>query len=235
MMEQMTNKILAIIPARGGSKGLPKKNILDLYGKPLIAWSIEASLNSKYITTTLVSSDSEEILSISKKYGSSTIKRPQNLATDTASSESAIIDALKRLKEDSQEFDYLVVLQPTSPLRDAKDIDESLELFFNSDATALISVCETDNKILKAFKENESGYIDGISNNDYPFARRQDLPKTYMSNGAIYIIKVDDFLNSGTLFTDKTISYIMSDEKSIDVDTKEDLASIKTILEAKNA
>lgn len=235
MTEQMTNKILAIIPARGGSKGLPKKNILDLLSKPLIVWSIDAALNSKYITKTLVSSDNDEILSISKKYGSSTIKRPDILATDTASSESAVLDALKKLKEDSEEYDYLILLQPTSPLRDAKDIDEAFEIFFNSDATALISVCETDNKILKAFKKNDSGYIDGISNNDYPFARRQDLPKTYMSNGAIYIIKVDEFLKSEKLFTDKTISYVMSDEKSIDVDTKEDFESIETILKVKNA
>lgn len=226
----MTNKVLAIIPARGGSKGLPKKNILDLNGKPLIAWSIEASLASKYITKTVVSSDSDEILNISKKYKANTLKRPTELASDTASSEEAVINAIKELKKAGEEFEYLVLLQPTSPLRDRSDIDNALELLFDSEATALISVCETDNKLLKAFKENEAGYIEGVSNNTFPFARRQDLPKTYMSNGAIYIIKIDEFLKYKTLFTKKTISYRMSKIKSLDIDTIDDLKEVENYI-----
>lgn len=232
MMDLMTNKILAIIPARGGSKGLPKKNILDLMGKPLIAWSIESSLASKYITKTVVSSDSDEILAISKKRGAYTLKRPKELASDTASSESAVINAIIKLKDEGEEFDYLILLQPTSPLRNSEDIDKAIKLLFSSDATALISVCETDNKILKAFKQNEDGYIEGISNNSYPFARRQDLPTIYMSNGAIYIIKIDEFLKSQTLFTEKTISYKMNKIESLDIDTIDDLKEAQNYIEA---
>ncbi len=224
MMEQMTKKVLAIIPARGGSKGLPRKNIIDLAGKPLMTWTIEASLNSKYISKTIVSSDSDEILEFAIKYGSEILKRPDVLSADTSSSEVVVKHALENIVE---KFDYIVLLQPTSPLRDTLDIDSAFEKLFSSDADALISVCEYDNKMLKAFKENEFGFIEGISNNQFPFSRRQDLPKTYMSNGAIYIIKVEEFLKNNSFFADKTISYIMNEVKSLDIDTKEDLQKVE--------
>lgn len=220
----MTKKVLAIIPARGGSKGLPRKNLLNLAGKPLITWTIESSLGSKYITKTIVSSDSDEILEVAKGFGSDILKRPEELAKDTSSSEVVVKHAIEAIDE---KYDYVVLLQPTSPLRGTNDIDSAFEKLFSSDATALISVCEYDNKILKAFKENEFGYIEGISNNKYPFMRRQDLPKTYMSNGAIYIIKVDEFLRNNSFFTNKTILYPMDEIKSLDIDTKEDLAKVE--------
>lgn len=220
----MTKKVLAIIPARSGSKGIPKKNIIDLAGKPLLAWTIEASHGSKYITKTIVSSDCDEILEVAKNYNSNILKRPDELATDISSSEVVVKHAISSMEE---KFDYIVLLQPTSPLRDTTDIDSAFENLFSSNATALISVCEYDNKILKAFKENESGYIVGISNNKYPFMRRQDLPKTYMSNGAIYITKVDEFLKNNSFFTDKTISYVMNETKSFDIDTREDLKKVE--------
>ncbi len=226
-MELMTKKVLAIIPARGGSKGLPGKNIIDLAGKPLIAWTIEASLGSQYITKTIVSSDSDEILEVAKRYGSDMVKRPDELATDKSSSEVVVKHVIESIEEN---FDYVVLLQPTSPLRDTVDIDCAFEKLFSTDATALISVCEYDNKILKAFKENELGYIEGVSNNKYPFMRRQDLPKTYMSNGAIYIIKVDDFFKNNSFFTDKTISFIMDEVKSMDIDVRDDLKKVERFI-----
>ncbi len=223
-MEVMIKKVLAIIPARGCSKGLPRKNIIDLAGKPLIAWTIEASLGSKYIINTIVSSDSDEILDVAKNYNSDILKRPDELATDISSSEVVVKHVLESIEE---KFDYVALLQPTSPLRDTNDIDNAFEKLFSSEANALISVCEYDNKILKAFKENKFGYIEGISNNKYPFMRRQDLPKTYISNGAIYIIKVEEFLKNESFFTDKTISYEMNLEKSLDIDTLKDLEKVE--------
>jgi CMP-N-acetylneuraminic acid synthetase len=170
-------KIISIIPARGGSKGLPKKNILELAGKPLIAWTIESSLKSKYISKTIVSSDCDEILNISSKYGSEILKRPDELARDTTPTEPVVEHILQNIK-DLGNYSYLVLLQPTSPLRDEKDIDEAIsKLIQEKDATALISVKEIDNKILKAFKINNNGYLEGISNNKYPFMRRQDFQK----------------------------------------------------------
>ncbi|HEB62613.1 MAG TPA: acylneuraminate cytidylyltransferase family protein, partial [Bacteroidetes bacterium] len=146
-MELTTKKILAIIPARGNSKGLPQKNIINLNGKPLIAWTIEASLKSKYITKTIVSSDSDTILKIAKKYGANTLKRPVQYSTDQASSEVVVKHAMKSI---NKKYDYIILLQPTSPLRDKTAIDNAFEKLFSLDATSLISVCETDNKILKA-------------------------------------------------------------------------------------
>ncbi len=224
-------KILAIIPARGGSKGLPRKNIIDLAGKPLIAWSIEAALESKYITTTVVSSEDKEILSVATQWGAEVIKRPDELAQDTTASEPVVTHALNEaMKQYDEEYDYLVLLQPTSPLRSAKHIDTALEKLFNSNADALISVCQYDKKVLKTFLQNEDGYLQGISNNSYPFMRRQDLPDVFMPNGAIYIIDVKIFQKHEKLFTSKTVAFTMDDKSSVDVDTLEDLQMIKKII-----
>lgn len=135
---------LAIIPARGGSKRLPRKNVLDLCGKPLITWSIEAGLNSKYIDKVVVSSDDDEILEISRKFGAETIKRPDELASDTATT----FDAIKHTIDNLEKYDYIVLLQPTSPLRDQKHIDEAIELLVEKNADAVVSVCEMDHSPL---------------------------------------------------------------------------------------
>lgn len=224
-------KILSIIPARVGSKGIANKNIIDLYGKPLIAWSIEASLYSKYISKTVVSSDGDAILKIAKKFGAEIIKRPDDLAQDSSSSEEVIEHVLQTLGDEIKNFEYLILLQPTSPLRDHNDIDNAFEILLNSEAEALISVYEEDNKILKAFKENSDGYIEGIANNEYPFTPRQELPSVYMSNGAIYIVKISQFLKTKKLFCKKTIAYKMSKEKSLDIDTNNDLEKVKLYME----
>ena len=223
-------KIISIIPARGGSKGLPKKNILELAGKPLIAWTIESSLKSKYISKTIVSSDCDEILNISSKYGSEILKRPDELARDTTPTEPVVEHILQNIK-DLGNYSYLVLLQPTSPLRDEKDIDEAIsKLIQEKDATALISVKEIDNKILKAFKINNNGYLEGISNNKYPFMRRQDLPKVFMPNGAIYIISINEFLKTKRINSDNAISYLINKEKSLDIDTIDDFEKIKNYI-----
>jgi len=135
---------LAIIPARGGSKRLPRKNILDLHGKPLISHSIEAGLNSKYIDKVVVSSDDDEILVISEKFGVNIIKRPDELATDV----STTFDAIKHTINNVEKYDYIVLLQPTSPLRDSKHIDEAIELLKNKNADAVVSVCEMEHSPL---------------------------------------------------------------------------------------
>lgn len=228
----MKNKytFLAIIPARGGSKGLPGKNIIDLGGKPLMAWSIDAALHSKYIKKTVVSSDSEEILGIAKKFGAEAIKRPDELANDTASSEPLITHVIDKLQKNNESYDFIVLLQPTSPLRDGNDIDMSIELMLQKGADALISMSEPEHSPYKAFKENTDGYIEGLIDNKSPFMRRQDLPQVYMPNGAIYIVKTNVFMQCGKLFTSKTVPFLMSIQKSIDVDTKEDLEKIKLLM-----
>ena len=219
----MTKKILSIIPARGGSQGLPRKNILHFSGKPLISWTIEASLKSKYISKTIVSSDDEEILDIANHYGAETMRRPSDLATDEASSESVVSHAVSMLKSKKEEFDILILLQPTSPLRTNKHIDHGFEIMFESDCDSVISVCEYDNKVLKAFKENKYGFLEGVIDNKHPFLRRQDLPKVYLPNGAIYIINIDLFCKNSSFYTNKTVKLIMNDQDSLDIDTMNDL------------
>ena len=229
-MERMTNNILAIIPARGGSKGLPRKNIIDLAGKPLIAWTIEASLNSKYISKTIVSSDDKEILDISLEYGAEIIKRPDNLSSDDATSESIVRHVLEYLESIKKIFDFVVLLQPTSPLRTCKDIDSAFNIMSDSKATAAISVCDIDNKILKTFTKNSAGFLESIVNNKYPFMRRQDLPKVYMPNGAIYIIDIKAFLERNSFLTEKTVSYLMPQDRSMDIDSFDDIEIVRNYL-----
>ncbi len=218
-------KIVGIITARGGSKGIPRKNTVMFNNKPLIVHTIEASLRSKYVTETIVSSDDEEILMISKDNGAGIVKRPSELASDTASSESVIEDTIEQLKNRGQNFDVLVLLQPTSLLRDNIDIDSALAMFLESNATALISVYEPKHSPYKSFKLNKENFMEGLVDNKFPFARRQDLPRTFIHNGAIYAIYVSEFLERKSLLTDKTIPYIMSIEKSVDIDSLEDVKS----------
>jgi len=227
-------KIIGIIPARGGSKGLFRKNIIDINGKPLISYTIEASLKSKYIIKTVVSSEEEEILDISKKYGASVIKRPKEFATDFSNSECVIKDTLIQLKNKGEIFDILVLLQPTSPLRNEIILDKAIEkLLISKSADSLISVCSLGCSPCKSFVINKYGFLVGLVNNKSPFMRRQDLPEVFLPNGAIYIIYVDKFLENMELITKKTIHYIMSFEGSFQLDNQNDFEKIELLLKEK--
>ncbi|GAB7256605.1 acylneuraminate cytidylyltransferase family protein [Polaribacter sp. OB-PA-B3] len=215
-------KVLAIIPARGGSKGIPMKNIINFRGKPLMQWTIEAALQSNYITDILVSSDSDEILEVAKKNKDVLLlKRPNYLAEDSTRTEPVLKHAITSLQ--NKKYDYIILLQPTSPLRDSKDIDASFKKIEKHNADSLISVCNVEHHPYKTFKLDKNGFLKGIINNDFPFSPRQILPETYRANGAIYIIKTKKFLEKELLITDNTIDYQMSKLKSLDIDTKEDL------------
>jgi CMP-N,N'-diacetyllegionaminic acid synthase len=215
-------KVIAIIPARGGSKGIPRKNLVNFSGKPLMQWSIDAALKSKYITDVVVSSDDDEILNVAQVNKEVlVIKRPVELAQDISKTEPVlthVLDSLNGIK-----YDYLILLQPTSPLRTSKDVDFAFEKLLNSEATSLISVCELEHHPYKSFKVDENDYLQGIINNNYPFYPRQELPKTFRANGAIYIIEVATFQKKNTLLTNKTIRFEMSIESSLDIDTVNDL------------
>lgn len=221
-------KVLSIIPARGGSKSIPKKNIVDLLGKPLISWTIEASLNSKYISKTIVSSDDNEILEISKKYGATPYKRDVNLSGDYIKTEPVLLDVINNLEE---EYDLLVLLQATSPLRNFEHIDAAFEKFFESNNEALISVYEPDHSPFKAFTVENNGVLKGIVNDEYPFSPRQLLPKAYYPNGAIYIININTFLKNKSLFISKNTGfYIMDKNSSKDIDSYIELQEVEEIL-----
>lgn len=218
---------LALIPARAGSKSIKNKNLANLNGMPLIHYTIEAAKMASCIDEIVVSSDGDSILEYALKQNVKPLKRPEELATDTTQSHEVILHAITHYKE----FQYIILLQPTSPLRNSYDIDNAFRIFLETRANALISVSKIDNKILKAFMICENGYLKGICNNTYPFMPRQSLPQTYQSNGAIYIIKRDLFLQNPTFLPEKTKYYIMSDENSIDIDTQKDLDIANNILQ----
>jgi CMP-N,N'-diacetyllegionaminic acid synthase len=218
---------LAIIPARGGSKRLPRKNILNLAGKPLIAWSIEAGLNSEYIDKVVVSSDDDEILNISKKFGADIIKRPNELASDTATT----FDTIKHTIDNLEKYDYIVLLQATSPLRNEKHIDEAIELLENKKADAVISVCEMDHSPLWSNILPEDLSMKNFLREEVLNKRSQDLEKYYRINGAIYICKTEKLLeNKGFFLKENIFAYIMDRNSSIDIDEEIDFKIVKALL-----
>lgn len=219
--------ILAIIPARGGSKGIPKKNLAKLAGKPLIGWTIESALESKLIDTVVVSSDSKEIIDYAQTYENvEFIIRPKELATDSSPTEPVLRHVLDELNV-GDKYKYLLLLQPTSPMRTANDIDDAIHTIAESKASSLISVTLPNHHPLKSFVKNEEGFLKGLVNNEFPFMPRQELPEVYQPNGAIYIVEIKEFLKNNKLFTNKTIEYRMSTEKSVDVDSFQDIIRIE--------
>lgn len=230
-----TGQAAAIIPARGGSKGIAYKNIVLLNDRPLIDYTIKASLGSRFITETYVTSESDKILSVAGQSGAKLIKRPAELATDTATSESAMIHAIEYLSSQTGTVpEITVLLQPTSPLRDAEDIDRAFELFFSSRADALISGTEPDINPLKRMLVREDGMLKTITEDRMaPFKARQLLPRAFGPNGAIYIIKTAIFMQTGMLLTGNTIPFYMDKAKSHDIDTMADLEQAAQMLSEK--
>ena len=217
---------LAVIPARGGSKRLPHKNLLDLCGKPLIAWSIEAGLQSKYIDKVLVSSDNKKILDIATKFKTGIIKRPKRLASDTATT----FDVLKHAIDNLESYDYIVLLQPTTPLRNDRHIDEAIELLEKKNAHAIISVCEMDHSPLWSNTLKSDQAMNEFLKEDILNKRSQDLEKYYRLNGAIYICKINKFFKEREFFLKENVyAYIMDRESSIDIDEDIDLKIANTL------
>ena len=227
---------LGIIPARGGSKGLPGKNIKELCGKPLIAWSIESGLKSKYLDEVMVTTDSKDIANIAKQYGASVpFLRPDVLASDTATSFDAIKHTIEFYKNEfDKEFDYIVLIEPTSPLREARDIDIAIEQLFNSNADSIVGICKTEdqNPAFLVFK-NEKDFISGYENHDMKILRRQDIKDVYFFEGTIYISKTDVLLNKKTFYHENTIGYVVPKYKSLEIDDIDDFIMVEAIMKHK--
>ena len=212
--------VLAVIPARGGSKGLLGKNILPLAGKPLIAWTIESAIESKYIDKCIISTDDQEIADISLKYGGDVpFMRPSELATDKANSIDVIIHTIEAIEE---KYDLIILLQPTSPLRNSFDIDNALELLENKHAGALVSMVEIRHPVEWTARISGDLHIPELVTTLSKNTRRQDFEKRYELNGAIYISKLDLIIKQNSFISNHTIAYIMPPERSIDIDDKLD-------------
>lgn len=221
--------IVSIIPARGGSKGIPRKNIKLLNDKPVIAYSIEASNSCSLINETYVSTEDEEIGDISLDFGANLIKRPFELAKDNSSSIEVILHALDYLENNQTLPDFFILLQPTSPLRNSDDIGNAIKLFMENDCDSLVSVYELDHQSLLNFSL-KNNYL--IQNNDGSFfnSRRQDLPSYYALNGAIYITTPSFIRKNNSFYSDKTIPYVMPKERSVDLDTPFDFRLVEFLL-----
>ncbi len=219
---------LAIIPARGGSKRLPRKNILEIAGKPLIAWSIEAALKSKYLDSVVVTSEDPEIIEISQKYGVNIVIRPHELALDTASTFAAVLHAI----ENNPRYDYIVLLQPTSPLRNSSHINEAIEVLLRKDADAIVSVCEMDHSPLWSNTLPEDESMNDFIRNEIKNVRSQELPIHYRLNGAIYICSTDKLLKEKTFLLQSGVyAYKMNRQDSVDIDEKIDFLMATMLLE----
>jgi len=214
------HRILGIIPARGGSKGIPRKNIRPLAGKPLIGWTIESALNSKVCEPLLVSTDDPEIAAVARQFGADTpFLRPPSLSSDTATSLSVVEHAIDWLNETGLEsFSHVLLLQPTSPFRTAEDIQNAVTIAKKTGA-AVVSVCEPQQHpyLFKIIRED--GTLDNLMPESAQCSRRQDYPPVYALNGAIYIISMDCLIKEKTFTPEKTVPYIMPPERSLDIDT----------------
>ncbi|CAN1212231.1 N-acylneuraminate cytidylyltransferase [Tumidithrix helvetica PCC 7403] len=226
--------VLAIIPARGGSKGVPRKNIRNIAGKPLIAWTIAAAQRSKYIDRLILSSEDEEIIQIAQAWGCELpFRRPAELAQDCTPSILPIIYTLEQLAQGMppKHYDYVVLLQPTSPLRNVTDIDSCLEKCVNQQSNACVSVTKAEQNPYWMYMVDADSRMRSLMQSADVIPRRQDLPTVYALNGAIYVAKCEWLLQTKSFLTEETIAYLMPQERSLDIDTEIDLAILEIMLQ----
>lgn len=227
-------RALAIIPARSGSKGLKDKNILPLGGKPLLAYSVEAAVDSGCFDTVFLSTDSESYARIGARYGTQTpFLRSAAAASDTASSWDAVREALAGYSALGKEFDFVMLLQPTSPLRISQDICAAFALIKEKQAHAVVSVCEAEHAPQACKPLPADGCLaDFVKDADH--VRRQDVTPCYRINGAIYLLDVPWFLRNGMCYDASVFAYIMPQERSLDIDTEVDLVFAGAMLQYKS-
>jgi N-acylneuraminate cytidylyltransferase/CMP-N,N'-diacetyllegionaminic acid synthase len=233
-------KVLAVIPARGGSKGLPGKNTRDLLGKPLIAWTIEQARNCSFIDEIVVSTDSPEIAEVSAKYGLPVpFMRPAELATDTAASADVLLHAINHFASQGQTFDYIIMLEPTSPLRKDDDIAKAIIALDSTDsAESIVGVCKTEGQHPAFLVVKGNGFLKpfgrDFQNGIIPVLRRQDIDDVYFFEGSLYISKVEAFKTKKGFYHSKTLLYEVEKWQSFEIDDECDFRIIETIMTYKN-
>lgn len=221
-------KILAIIPARGGSKGVPRKNIRALCGKPLIAWTIEEMKKSKYIDHSIVSTEDDEIKKVAESFGGNVpFMRPQELARDDTPGIEPVLHAIDKLPD----YDYVILLQVTSPLRTVEDIDGAIELCINRQAKSCVSITETEHSPYWMYSLGDNDVMMPLlkisADKSY---RRQILPKVYRLNGAVYVAEYDFLKKNCALVSAETLGYVMPQERSLDIDTILDFDFVEFVM-----
>ena len=223
-------KVLAIIPARGGSKRLPNKNILPLAGKPLIAWTIDSAIDSGVFSKVVVNTDSEDISAVAKQYGATVpFIRPKALATDSASSIDVIIHTVKWFEAKGEIFSHVVLLQPTSPLRTSFDISKAWSLMLEKKVGSVVSVCEVEHPVQWTYNMTEQGVMSSLF--EEANKRSQDYDKNYRLNGAIYIVDIEFLMKHHKIIDeDNSLGYVMDRSTSVDIDEEIDLKFAEFLL-----
>jgi len=221
------SEVIALIPARSGSKGLTDKNIRLLNGKPLLAYTIDAAHSSGVFNEVVVSSDSDEILSLADNFGANSHRRDPEFAQDDSEMDPVIQEFIEHRQLNSDAI--IILLQPTSPLREGKHIAEAYQWFLESTCDSVVSVYTITSKFLKAYTQ-EDNFLSPICDIETAYTRRQDLPTVFMPNGAIYIFRVGSFNKENKIPRQRSVPFVMLEESSQDIDTERDLASCSRYL-----
>jgi len=220
-------RVLGVIPARGGSKGVPRKNLRVVGGKPLIGWTLEATVRSRYLDRTIVSTDDDEIIEVARSLGGDVpFRRPVEISGDAAPHSHAILHALDHVPG----YDLVVMLNPTTPLRTAEDIDSCIELCVATGAPACVTVAKTDKPPEWTFRVDDEGRMSSVIGLAELPLLRQDLAPSYVFNGAVYVSVVDWFKQVKSFFSPETRAYKMPASRSIDLDDEFDFMVLEMIL-----
>ena len=226
-------RFLGLINARGGSRGIPRKNVKQLAGKPLIAWTIEAARESRRLARLVVSTDDQEIAEIARRWGANVpFMRPPELASDTALQIDAIRHALQTLSDAGEAYDAVTVLQPTCPLRRTADIDGALDLFRCVEADTVISVMAVQGQHpLTMYTRSDDGTLSALFEADQAGVLRQEFPAVWWRNGAIYVIRTSLVLEGCSLYGPRLFGYRMPAERSVNIDEPADWVIAEAMIE----
>lgn len=228
----MSETFIALIPARGGSKGLKRKNLRDLAGKPLLHYAIDAARGSRHVSDIYLSSEDEEILASGRAAGCRTVTRPAALAQDDSTATQVVQHFFETVKLDGDPF--IIYLQPTSPLRTSAHLDDAIARMMAAGADSLVSVVELQKSPFKSFITGEDGRLKSLFEEKFSNHNRQQLPKAYIPNGAIYIFRKSLFQARGGFPSDGSLPYVMSAADSVDIDIEADLDRARQILEQRH-
>jgi len=226
-------KVLAIVPARSGSKGLKNKNILQMEGKPLLGWPISAALKSKYVDEVVLSTDSEEYKKIGVEQGANVpFIRPSDLAGDKVASIDVILHCIEWFETQSEFFDILVLLEATSPMTEALDIDNALEtLVYSSENTSIVGVSKAEcNHPIFAYKKDESSLLMPFVNQSGQAIRRQKLEDAFYLDGSLYISNIDALKKKKTFYTESTMGFEFPKWKAFEIDDEIDFEVVELLM-----
>ncbi|MBS4020500.1 acylneuraminate cytidylyltransferase family protein [Azonexus hydrophilus] len=225
--------VIALIPARAGSKGVKQKNLRMLLGKPLLAHTIQAAHDAARIDRVYVSSDDADALRLAREMGADVVQRAASAATDSATASEVVWDFVRQIPEElTAENPYLVFLQPTSPLRTGNHIDAAFTVMTSTDSNICLSVTELKKTPFKSFTLTADGRLQSLFDEHLTNANRQTLPVAFHPNGAIYIFPLAEFLARTSIPSNGGAPYIMSEQESIDIDTEEDFAMVEKLCRA---